>query len=446
MHRLSVATTSAPSTRESGDGGESSSDETKMEPPLSELEQIPADISVDSVVDVQRGGHRTGRVWTGDDKALVEEVAVVTVSTDGAPTRKYAARVMLKNVRFGEIEATTAMRKHVEKMVHDNVVPRDAYKHFTLPLLRKKDRDLLAGNALYRQLLVYFARWDETLTEEQIEMSCTSALRTEASLELYRKRKAPADKETHAKDIEVHVQKLNQVAISLQQLLPTPKRRRGDDEDEKPWHVELRELLSNLDEGWATFHNAFNLLSGKFDEWIDSRHTFVFTSLLPPGWTNYTTPSAFRYSRSHADHERDARVLRAVIERSRKSFVEQMVVAVWLMSSLGMHADWEMRNVVIGVAPDGTPEKPASFCVGIVDFDRFLVHSPRDHQRMRLDDEGAYYNAARGYALRMLSSLDNHFRLEMTLDPGGEDRNNMQMFLEGISQAYMAAYPERTLV
>ena len=38
--------------------------------------------------------------------------------------------------------------------------------------------------------------------------------------------------------------------------------------------------------------------------------------------------------------------------------------------------------------------------------------------------------------MQMLFYLDKHFRLDMTLDPGGEDRNNMQMFLEGISQAY----------
>ena len=445
LHRLTVASTSVLSTRESGDDGQSSSDETKMERLHSELEELPVDIPMDSVVDVQRNGHRTGRRWSGDDRSLLEEVAVVTVTTHGAPTRRYAARVLDKLVRFDEIEATIAMRKHVEKMVHDNVVSRDAYKHFTLPLLRKKDRDLLAGNALYRQLLVYFVGWDKSLTEEDIETAQMHVLQSYAGGQLRQKlRDAPADKETFAKEIEVHVQKLDQVAISLQQLLPTPKRRRGDDEDEVAWNDELRELLSNLDEGWATFRKAFKLLSSKFSEWIDSRHTFVFTSLLPPGWTNYTSPSVFSSSWSRDLRESDAQAVRAVIERSRKPFIEQMVVSVWLMMSLGSHADWEMRNVIIGVAPDGTPEKPASFCVAIVDFARFYAHTPREHQRMRLDNAGAYYNAARGCALQMLSYLDKHFRLEMTLDPGGEDLNNMQMFLEGISQAYMAAYPERT--
>lgn len=439
MHRLSVATTSAPSTRESGDDGKSSSDETNMGRLLSELKEIPVDIPVDSVVDVERVGLRTGRTWSGNDRALFEQFAVVTVSTDGAQKRKYAARVLFKNVKFDEIEATIAMRKHVEKMVHDKVVSCDAYKHFTLPLLRKKDRDLLDVNALYRQLLVYFARWDKTPPEEHLETAKTHVLKMEASEQLHEKLSdAPADKETFAKEIEVHVQKLNQVATSLQELLPKPKRRRDD--DEVPWHVELRKLLGNLDEGWATFLKAFKLLSRTFSNWIDSRHMFVFTSLLPPGWTNYTTPSAFYYSRSRADKERDAQVLRTVIERSRQSFVEQMVVSVWLMVSLGSHADWELRNVVIGVAPDGTPEKPASFCVGIVDFDRFLTHTPREHKGMRLDNKGAYFSGAYGSAMRMLSNLDIHFRLEMTLDPGGEDQKNMKMFLNGISDAYMAAY------
>ena len=243
-------------------------------------------------------------------------------------------------------------------------------------------------------------------------------------------------------EFAVHIQALKDAARELRPLMPVPtKRRRDEDPDADTWHKELDRLLClpYVNETKGTIYKAFKLLAKTFCEWIDGLHSCVFTSVLPWTWTNRTSPAVFRWSRDSALRKSDAQAFRSLVEgnegKNRTSFMEQMVTSVWLMTSLGQHGDWAMRNVVVGGAPDDR-----ALCVAIVDFARFDAHAPKLDVQLAREDEGAYVFASRRLVLEMLSNLDRHFDLPMTLGDGGNDRIVVEACLEKLSDSYLSVH------